>query len=135
VGRNADGRLEVLVVGTGFALKHIKQLTPGGAWSEWKSLGGNPFGNPTVVRNQRGRLEAFVTSASGFALHQIEQLKPGGQWSEWESLGGSLTSAAPAVVSGHHGRLQVFVRGSSLRLWYRQHAAPGGPWSCTTGSD
>jgi hypothetical protein len=32
VGRNADGRLEVFVVGTDNALWHTWQLSPGGAW-------------------------------------------------------------------------------------------------------
>jgi len=38
VGVNPDGRLEVFVVGSDFALWHNWQLTPGGAWSGWAPL-------------------------------------------------------------------------------------------------
>jgi hypothetical protein len=40
------------------------------------------------------------------------------EWSPWRNLGGGLT-AAPAVSSWDHTRLDVFVRGTDNHMWHR----------------
>ena len=40
VGTNADGRLEVFLIGTAYNIYHNWQTTPGGPWSGWSMLGG-----------------------------------------------------------------------------------------------
>jgi hypothetical protein len=82
VGRNADGRLEVLVPGNDGALWHSVQTSPGGSWSTWDSLGAPPstsiFSSPVVVENTDGRLEIFAI-ANGTLWH-ARQVAPGGPW-------------------------------------------------------
>jgi hypothetical protein len=109
IGRNADGRLEVFVseLSLDGTLWHISQVTPGGEWSNWESLGGTPFGTPAVGRNRDGRLEVFVRGTDG-TLHHIWQVRPGGEWSKWESLGGE-SFGSMVVGQNRDGRLEVFV--------------------------
>jgi hypothetical protein len=82
VGRNADGRLELLATGDDGALWHSVQTSPGGSWSTWDSLGAppntSPFSGPFVAENTDGRLEAFAV-ASGTLWH-ARQVAPGGPW-------------------------------------------------------
>src|SRR5260370_41487460 len=40
VATNADGRLEIIALGTDNTVYHIWETSPGGGWSEWESLGG-----------------------------------------------------------------------------------------------
>jgi hypothetical protein len=90
IGHNADGRLEVFVVGSDHALHHNWQLSPGGVWSGWASLGGS-VSQPTIGQNGDGRLEAFVVG-SDRALWHNWQLTPSGVWSGWASLGARSTN-------------------------------------------
>jgi hypothetical protein len=46
----------------------------------------------------------------------------GGKWSGWESLGG-VASSPPTVTSWGAGRLDLFVRGTDGRYYYRQRSA------------
>ena len=85
VGRNADGRLEVLITGNDRALRHSWQTSPGHAWSNWTSLG-TPSNvglyTPVVSENADGRLEAFATNdnSSENGLWHAWQVTPGGSW-------------------------------------------------------
>ncbi len=45
VGKNKDGRLEVLIAGNDGALWHTWQVTPGKNWNNWDSLGALPSTN------------------------------------------------------------------------------------------
>jgi acylphosphatase len=83
VGRNKDGRLEVLAIGLDRALWHIWQMAAGQGWDGWASLG-TPSSittspNPFVIGNADGRLEAFTNGSDG-ALWHIWQVTPGGPW-------------------------------------------------------
>jgi len=83
VGRNTDGRLEVLVLSTDGALWHIVQTAPGGGWNTWDSLGAPPNTSLLssllfVSENADGRLEVFAV-ASGTLWH-ASQVTPGGPW-------------------------------------------------------
>ncbi len=79
VGKNKDGRLEVLIAGNDGALWHTWQVTPGKNWNNWDSLGALPSTNlstaPEVSENSDGRLEVFV--ASGDRLWHAWQVTPG----------------------------------------------------------
>jgi hypothetical protein len=81
---NDDGRLEAFVIGSDGALWHIWQLTPGGAWGNWHSLGTpsssvNAIGDPFVAENDDGRLEAFAVGSDDKLWHTW-QVTPGGSW-------------------------------------------------------
>ena len=85
VRKNKDGRLEAFNIGSDGALWHIWQMSPGGAWGSWESLG-MPSGSvilsagPNVVENVDGRLEAFAGGLDN-ALWHAWQVSPGGNWS------------------------------------------------------
>src|SRR6266508_3213200 len=129
VGENADGRLEVFAVGPDRALRHNWQLTPGGSWSGWASLGGVIVGSTAVARDDNGRLVVF-TEGTDRALWHKWQLTPGGDsWSGWASLGTeAIDMFDPAVARNADGRLVVFVGdtdGCPNLIWQ----LPGGGWN------
>src|SRR6266545_1638408 len=130
VGENADGRLEVFAVGPDRALRHNWQLTPGGSWSGWASLGGVIVGSPAVARDDSGSLVVFVRGTND-AVWLKWQLTPGssGSWSGWYTLGGVI-KAAPVVATNADGRLEVFTEGTDRALWHKWQLTPGGDsWS------
>ena len=90
VGRNADGRLEVFVIGGNGALYRQWQTTPGGAWSNWDHRGGDQLvgSNLAVAKNRNGELEVFVIGGDGALYHQW-QTNIGGPWTTWNKRGGS----------------------------------------------
>ena len=75
---NADGRLEVFLVGQNNQLYHRYQTAPNNDWnSEWLSLGGKWDKNkiPALANNADGRLEVFLVGQNnrfitGIKLHQ-----------------------------------------------------------------
>ena len=65
-------------------LYHIWQLSPGGAWGEWASVGGpaSEFSIGSTIsigHNANGALEVFTLASNG-QLYHIWQLSPGGAW-------------------------------------------------------
>jgi hypothetical protein len=79
VGKNKDGRLEVMVADNNGVLWHTIQVAPGKDWNDWASLGTLPSTNlsfsPVVSENSDGRLEIFV--ASSYELWHAWQVTPG----------------------------------------------------------
>jgi hypothetical protein len=110
---NADGRLEVFVVGTDNALWHRWQTAAGSStWSQWTSLGGvmKADTSPVVARNSDGRLDVFVVGTNNQLYHKWQSAAGSSTWSGWSSLGNSLRdNGNPAVASNADGRLEVFV--------------------------
>ncbi len=120
VGRNKDGRLEVFAVGTDGALWHVWQVSAGGGWSPWHSLGGAGTSRVAVGLNTGGPLkdclEVFVVGNDWPVHHMYHlwQLNPGGGWSGWTSLGGWIDEADPSLTQNRDGRLEVFGVGHNL---------------------
>jgi hypothetical protein len=138
VDRNAYGALEVFAVWTDHSLRHNWQLTPGGAWSGWVSLGGIVYDAPSIARYSDGRLEVFAEWQGGVPWH-IWQLRPAGAWSGWASLGvpiaGQSINGSPVVAMNAYGRPEVFVSSftndsdpNPLSLWHTW-LNPNGLWS------
>jgi hypothetical protein len=139
-----DGRLDVCTVASDGALWHIWQVTPGGAWSNWTSLGKPPatnLGGPAVMGiNADGRLEAFTFGLSQNAqnsLWHIWQISPGGSWSNWQWRSFPPTKIGVANFFFKHrvaaernadGRLEVFFLGSDGALWHTWQEVAGGAW-------
>jgi hypothetical protein len=89
VGKNADERLELFMLGADGALYHVWQQAPNSGWSDWYSLGyegGGFTGIPTVATNPDGRLELFMLGNDGVLYHNW-QPSPGAGWSGWYSMG------------------------------------------------
>ena len=61
VANNADGRLEVFVIGPDERLYHIWQTAPNNGWSGWASLGGK-MKDIAVANNADGRIEVFAVT-------------------------------------------------------------------------
>ena len=133
---NHDGRLEVFAIGRDDGNTwHIWQNTPGGAWSDWASLGAPPNYNLAqdpiqlvVEANSDGRLEVFVVD--DFLWH-VWQNTPGGAWSDWASpshpphLGLDYNFSVGVNLGG---RLEVFAFGADITLWHMSQKTPGEPW-------
>jgi hypothetical protein len=143
VAPNADGRLEVMVVGddlqpegtgSGGALYHQSQTARDNGWSSWRSYptgGPNLFGSPAVAADADGRLELFALGDDG-ALWHMWQTAPNDAWSQWVSHGappGVALNSAPAVAAGADGCLNVFAVSQEAMLWHIRQTAPNNGWS------
>jgi acylphosphatase len=136
VSRNADGRLEVFVIGSDGAFYHIWQHTPGGSWGVWFWLDHPPSASfvdyaGSVAQNKDGHLE-FLASASDEALWHIWQTAGGKDWGMWYSLGTPagtrIINANPFVIANADGRLEAFITTTDGALWHTWQVTPGGEW-------
>jgi hypothetical protein len=80
---DADGRLELFLVGSDNQLYHRWQTAPNSSqWSEgWQLLqllGGQwPLSsNTTIARNADGRLELFIVGSDGRVYHKWQVVRP-----------------------------------------------------------
>jgi hypothetical protein len=140
VGSNADGRLEVFVVGSDGFLWKKDQTAPNNGWSDWLTHGA-PDGSvrwvssPVVVPNQDGRMELFMVGTDGQLWHEW-QTAPNNGWSGWASLGsppGRRLVGTPAVGMNAAvppaGRLEVFAVTDDGRWWHLWQVTPNSGWS------
>jgi hypothetical protein len=129
--KNADGRMEVFVRGNDDNLYHNWQVTAGGAYSGWASLGapaGKKLnGNIVVGTNTDGRLEVFGR-ASDNSLWHIYQNTGFASWSSWYSLGGTVRGRITGLQATD-GHLEVYAKGSDNTL-QRWNQAAG--WTVTS---
>ncbi len=127
VGTNADGRLEVMYVGTNDAVGHIWEKV-GGGWSGLTNLGGDAK-TIAVARNADGRLEIFYVGTNDKLYHNFQKA-PGTVWYGEVPLGGS----AKQIAIGHHpdGRIEVFYIGTNDKLYHNWQTQPNGDWSGET---
>ena len=104
--------------------------------SNWTSLGapGTINANPTIGKNDDGRLEAFARTGGvdGLELWHIWQVAPNGTWDNWASLGspspGLTFEGSPTIAVNDDGRLEIFATGLDNALWHIWQVAPNGPW-------
>ena len=94
VAQNADGRLEVYIVGSDRQLYHIRQTSKSDStqWSKPVPFTGGYWplsSNPAVAQNADGRLEVFMVGSDG-QLYHIRQAEPNDEWDgrQWAPLGG-----------------------------------------------
>lgn len=129
IGRNLDGRLEVVGRTAGGALRHAWQ--EGFGWSALVAFAGVAAqGDPVVAAQADGRLEILVEGGSGTLTH-LWQEWAGGRWTDAQGLGGVQIAggATPAVQANGDGRLEVFVLGTDHQLWHTFQLAPNWAWS------
>jgi len=136
VALNSDGRIQVFETSTRNPNPNDiwtnAQVTPGGGWSGWASLGGGWLTIPAVANNADGRLEIFAQSSNDLAVWHNFQLSPGGSWSGWSSLGttGQFAIGTAAAFRNSDGRVEVFEAGAgSTGMWQDLQTSPGGAWS------
>jgi hypothetical protein len=142
-GRNADGRLEVAVVGGDQAVWHRWQTAPNNGWSEWHSFGQpdaqGPMSLLVLAQNADGRLEAAVPANNDVgdqrAVWHRWQTAPNNGWSEWHSLGEPPGGFFGPLALGANadGRLELVApaafAGGDQEIWHRWQSTPGGGWS------
>jgi C1A family cysteine protease/acylphosphatase len=122
---NADGRIEVLAIGSDNALWHLWQTAPNNGWSGWASLGGG-VKQISAIRNADGRIE-ILAIGSDDALWHMWQTAPSNGWSSWASLGGGVKQVFP--ISNADGRIEILAIGSDDALWHMWQTAPSNGWS------
>jgi hypothetical protein len=145
VAQNADGRLELFMVGRDLQdeqLYHMWQTGPtqldayGNIRDNWDDNYGVTFRlgsqlspvpkwsrrrRPAVAQNADARLELFIVNANDNYLYHRWQTTPNSssQWSDWSSLGGSIPPRKrPAVAQNDDGRLEGYIVGSDGQLWH-----------------
>jgi hypothetical protein len=127
--QNCDGRYEDFRVADNNSAEHRYQLSVGGPWTGWSTLGGTLiFGDLGASRNGDCKIEVFGTGTD-FAVWTTWQTNPGaGPWASWASLHGQATSAPwTDIISG---TLAVCALGTDDNVWCNRHTQPyGSPWT------
>jgi hypothetical protein len=118
------GRLDVMVRGQDEAMYWSSWQD--GTWNlSWTRIDG-------VLRSAPACTSRRVTSLDCFALDtrgQVSQIiYEGERWSGWAPIPGGLGTSSPVATSWRGERVDVFVRGSSGRL-YQSTWNRGGAWS------
>jgi hypothetical protein len=134
VGQNADGRLEVFLVGSDRQLYHRWQTAPNSSnWSDgWTSLGGDWWvgSNAAVAQNADGRLEVFLVGSDRQLYPRMQTEKNDStKWSFPPPFIGKWPGE-PSIRRDANGNLEVFMVDSNLQLsrtW--QTGAGGYGWS------
>jgi murein DD-endopeptidase MepM/ murein hydrolase activator NlpD len=125
---NADGRMEVFVLGNDHAIWHAYQVAPNAGWTPFGSLSGSLSDNPSVARNGDGRLEMFARNTDGRVWHQW-QVAPNAWWSGWYLLGGVWPAGTSlATATNADGRVEVFGVGTDGGVWHAWQGSPNMPF-------
>ena len=126
-GINADGRLQLFVVGSlSTQVYTCSQVSPNGSWGPWTFLGG-PRGIVELVvgTNADGRLELFALTAGNVLSNP--QTAPNGNWAGWTSFE-TVAWQQMAVANNADGRLELFglAGGDVYHTW---QLTPNAGWS------
>jgi hypothetical protein len=103
----------------------------GGAWTHWRSIGGQTTSGPTAAA-YGDAIHAFVVGMD-FAVY--ENVLRHGSWSGWTSLGGVASSAPSAIARRGTNLLDLTVKGSDNAIHHRvfQPGAGWSPWASIAG--
>jgi GH25 family lysozyme M1 (1,4-beta-N-acetylmuramidase) len=131
-GVNANGALDIFVVGTDGVLYEMHQTSPGGAWSGWANFGGSWIQDVDIANGNDadGRQEVMLIGNTG-NLYSKFQTSVNGGWSGWQNHGGSFgQNYRIALGRNSDGRLEVFVIDApSTALFHRWQTSANGGWS------
>lgn len=127
--RNADGRLEVHVIGGDGNVYSQVQTAPNGNFGGWIDL--RHTATPEVKeislgRNNDGRLALFMIKGADKSLAVRFQTQPGGSFGEPIQLWGSSLRNLRAATVGD-GRLVAFVLGGNSHLYTNFQVDPARP--------
>jgi hypothetical protein len=138
--RLGDGRLSVFGTGSDGAIYQSTQVSQGGAWSSYSSLG-SPANvrltkSPVVAISANGALVVFAQAVNlnDNALWIRQQSAAGGPWMDWVSLGWRLqyTKPADAIAVNYDAlnRLTVVVNNAGATVSSsRQKSANSTTWT------
>ncbi len=136
VGVNADGRLEVFVVGTDGTINHIWQKVAGSSattnWSTFNTFSSHVSTTAKLAVGNwaNGSLDLFIVGTDGVLYHSY-QTAPNGTWSGWFSLGGSWSQDNDiAIANDANGEEEIFMVGNTGNLYNNwQTSANSTSWS------
>jgi peptidoglycan/xylan/chitin deacetylase (PgdA/CDA1 family) len=102
-----------------------------GAWSAPANLGGRLIGAPAATY-AGSALHIYGRGTDGQLWRRV---RTDGTWAAWAKVGGLVMSSAPAAVGRADGRVDVFSRDASDRLYTRTYrpAAGWGAWTSLAG--
>jgi hypothetical protein len=139
VATNEDGRFEVFIRGTDNNIYHYWQVVAGGDWTtNWavmptKSNVSSTIqfaGDPSIVIQPGGELEAFARSTDGNVYHMWQQ-SAGGSWiGNWVELTGNPVqfSGGPYAAINENGKFQIFGLGTNKLMYTIEQTVVGGDW-------
>jgi hypothetical protein len=139
VSRDADGRLEVFLVGNDDSrqLYYARQTSSSPVLDFLHPLGGywSPNRRPALAQSADGRLEVFMVGLDNQLYHRWQTAPNSSQWSDsWVSLGGPLYGD-PIVTRNADGRLELFIVGSDGRVYHKWQTSKNntGLWDWSNG--
>jgi hypothetical protein len=128
--KNADGRLEVFMVGANKALYHKYQTAVNGSWSGWFSMGGTIKKGIAGLVDYQGLIHIFAVDDATTKVFHIRQQSTG--WTPWVELGSTSANVKDGLsaVNRADGRIMVFgVNDDTLNVNRCMTTTPGGSWS------
>jgi hypothetical protein len=121
IGRNSDGRLEILLIGLAdnFIYDTWQSLPDLG----WKIPIKTPWAAKQIAlgQNHDGRLEFFYVGLDDQIYHAWQQVAAAGPW-----LGAKLSGGAQTIVTGNNsdGRISIFYIGLDGYIYHNSQIAP-----------
>jgi len=125
---NADGRMQVFVVGGDGRVYSKWQTSVNSSFSDWFDTNGPVSRGIATGVNADGRLEVFAVDGDG-ALQTSFQTSVNGSLSEWYDLGGAELSGILATANNADGRMQVFAVGGDGILYTKWQTSVNGSFS------
>jgi hypothetical protein len=121
-------QLDVFVRGSDNALWHRRRTAT--TWDAWTSRGGTLSNAPAAVSPSPSVINVFARSPSG----DLIQVNASPSWGAWSTVpNGSCSPASvssPAVAAPNPKRLDVLLRGTDSRLWWKRWTQAGGWEGC-----
>ena len=128
--RNADGRLEIFIIGNDGTIHHAYQTVANGGWyTSWPSVGGWTFSSgakPVAALNTNGTLDVLVIGTDGH-LDRVNS----SNWSSWSGLPSSpafTQNIRPCLGVNPDGRLEVWLTAPTADIVHVYQQTPGGTW-------
>jgi predicted phage baseplate assembly protein len=132
VGRNLDGGLVPLRVGTDQVVWHSRQESPGGEFGRWSPISNMELKmtRVAVASNLDGRLEAFAIATDGRVYHAWQAAPNSFGFGDWTVIGGTADRATGiAVATNADGRIEVALVGLDGGIYHFWQTAPNNGWS------
>ena len=123
---NADGHLVTLVRNLDGSASRYEQTSSADPAGKGTNIGGNLAGDPVVVPDARGVLGAFAIGSEGFLKYDPNTQSNSNTWHPITPLLDSPPfTGKPAVAQDDAGKLTVFARDVSGKLWRIKQNKPG----------
>ena len=123
VGQNADGRLELFLVGLDNQVYHNWQTSPNtDTWSGWYLLGPSAQTATSLVveQNANGALEVFALGTDEYIYHNYQT----DNWIGWSQIPGGWQGKALSAGRNADGRLELFLVGLDNQVYHNWQTSP-----------